>query len=143
MYLLHLDLAFNQVAQLPNTIINLPYLSELDLSDNVIWELPEDFGRLQFSLKTLNVSGTVGKLLIRAYPWKFKRLKKILENLKIENNDRNIEILIFCWKSLKNRSYLKIGKSKVSLENRKIWYNFIGNVKFLHHIYKILKFEIF
>ena len=68
MYLLHLDLAFNQVAQLPNTIINLPYLSELDLSDNVIWELPEDFGRLQFSLKTLNVSGTVGKLLIRAYP---------------------------------------------------------------------------
>ena len=57
MYLLYLDLASNQITQLPCTIINLPYLAELDLTDNAIWELPEDFGRLKYSLRSLNVSG--------------------------------------------------------------------------------------
>ena len=56
-YLLHLDLTANQISQLPLTIINLPYLSELLLSDNAIWDLPEDIGRLRYSLKRLNVAG--------------------------------------------------------------------------------------
>ena len=51
-----LNVAHNQITQIPHTMINMPYLAELNLANNQIWELPEDFGRLAYSLTKINVS---------------------------------------------------------------------------------------
>ena len=95
---------------MPSTFVNIPYLSELNLSNNQIWELPEDFGRLRYSLKILNVSGwirnqglsypIVNFLVDFSYPLPkspyFTRFRTLVFGNKIEKLPEAIGSLICC-----------------------------------------------
>jgi Leucine-rich repeat (LRR) protein len=78
--LLHLDLAGNQLRELPKELGQLAQLEELDLAGNQLRELPKELGRLA-QVRWLDLSGNQ----LRALPAELGHLRE-LDGLDLVKN---------------------------------------------------------